>query len=111
MPGIPKDGVVSEIWHGSKWRHELDRHALSPMYDAGDRHYYIDEPAQLTDGRTVIPIRWLEDDDNVVWFEAWKVVCNEEVSGEGVIVFHDALLTTYVRCCDHVATESSDHCG
>jgi len=65
---------VSEIWHGRRWRHDLDRHLLSPMFDAGgSRHYFIDEPALLLDGRMVIPLRWLEDEDGLVWFDAWEV--------------------------------------
>ncbi|RXW21858.1 hypothetical protein EST38_g4007 [Candolleomyces aberdarensis] len=72
-PCLPKDGVVSEIWHGEKWRRTQDRHALSPMYDGGQRHYYIDEPAKTKSGELVIPIRWLEDEDGKVWFEAWRV--------------------------------------
>jgi hypothetical protein len=72
--------VVSEIWHGHKWQQTLDRHALSPMYDDGHRHYYIDESAQLKDGNVVIPIRWFEDEGGKVWFRAWKVTASDQVS-------------------------------
>ena len=69
---LPKDGVISEIWHETKWRHDMDCHLLSPMYNAG-WHYFVDEPARLLDGWLVIPIRWLENEEGQVWFDAWEV--------------------------------------
>ncbi|KAF7768433.1 hypothetical protein Agabi119p4_7676 [Agaricus bisporus var. burnettii] len=80
-PVIPRDGVISEIWHASKWRQELDRHLLSPMYAEGNTHYYIDEPALLKDGRMVVPVRWLENKaDGKIMFEAWAVEFDDNVS-------------------------------
>jgi hypothetical protein len=72
--------VISEVWHAGKWRHDLERHVLSPMYDAGNgRHYFIDEPASLKDGRIVIPIRWLEDEGTgTICFDAWEVKFDKE---------------------------------
>ncbi|KAJ3560563.1 hypothetical protein NP233_g10753 [Leucocoprinus birnbaumii] len=73
-PVIPKDGVVSEIWHASKWRKDLDRHLLSPMYTDGVQHYYIDEPAKMKDGRLVVPVRWLENEaDCMIYADAWVI--------------------------------------
>lgn len=73
-PVIPTDGVISEVWHARKWRHDLDRHVLSPMYDAGHGiHYFIDEPAMLSNMKVVIPVRWLEDEKGGIWAEAWEV--------------------------------------
>jgi len=44
------------------------------MYDAGDSlHYFIDEPAMLSNGKMVIPVRWLEDEMRQVWADAWEV--------------------------------------
>jgi len=49
------------------------------MYDdEKGRHYFIDEPACLENGKVVIPIRWLEDEKGVVWAEVWEVRRNEE---------------------------------
>lgn len=57
-PEIP-DAVVSEVWHGEKWRRDFPLHALSPMYDAGDRHYYVNELARLRSGDYILPFRWV----------------------------------------------------
>lgn len=59
----------------------MERHLLSPMYDAGTCHYYIDEPAQLRDGQIIVPIRWLEnEEDSEIMADAWVVELNENVS-------------------------------
>ncbi|KAH6874840.1 hypothetical protein BKA70DRAFT_1449269 [Coprinopsis sp. MPI-PUGE-AT-0042] len=71
-PVLVKDGVVSEIWHGEKWQRTLDRHAFSPMYDAGEKHFYVDEIAS-TEREFVVPLRWLEDHEGSVWAEVRRV--------------------------------------
>jgi hypothetical protein len=78
-PVISQAGIVSEVWHDRKWRYDLDRHLMSPMYDAGNgNHYFIDEPARLKDGRMIIPVRWLEDEHGAVWCDAWEIKLNEQ---------------------------------
>ena len=79
-PVIPPNGVISEVYHAYKWRKDVDPKTLSPMYDAGNCHYYINELAQLTSGKFVIPVRWLEDTDGKVFADAYAVTINLQVS-------------------------------
>ena len=76
---IPLNGTVSEVYHAQKWQKDVDRHILSPMYDAGGRHYYINELARLKDGNYVIPVRWLEDNDGIVFADVFPVAFNAQV--------------------------------
>jgi hypothetical protein len=81
-PVIPANGVISEVWHARKWRHDVDRHILSPMYDAGNGiHYFIDEPAILSNSTIVVPVRWLQDDKGGIWGDAWEVEYDEITVG------------------------------
>ena len=57
-PEIP-DGPVSEAWHAQKWRREIDRDALTPMFVDGHRHFYVNELSRLHDGSLVIPLCWV----------------------------------------------------
>jgi len=49
------------------------------MYDAGNRHYYIDELSRLKNGNFVVPLRWLEDVDKNVFADAYAVVVGDRV--------------------------------
>ncbi len=51
------------------------------MYDAGDRHYFIDELARLKNGNLIIPVRWLEDNDGDVFADAYAVTFDNQVRG------------------------------
>ncbi|KAF9526609.1 hypothetical protein CPB83DRAFT_937649 [Crepidotus variabilis] len=79
-PVIPSEGVISEVWHARKWREDCDRHILSPMYDSGDeRHFFIDEPAELADGGLIIPLRWLEDEGGKIYADAWEIKVEQSI--------------------------------
>ncbi len=78
---IPPDGIISEVYHVQKWRKDVDRHVLSPMYDAGDCHYFIDELAHLKISNFIIPVQWLEDNDGSVFADAYAVTFDNQVRG------------------------------
>ncbi|KAL1939056.1 hypothetical protein VTO73DRAFT_10316 [Trametes versicolor] len=89
-PEIP-DGPIVEVWHTGKWHVGLDRSMLSPMFDAGDKHYYVDELTQLQDGRLIIPSRWVIY-RGVLYAEAHMVT----ISDSGLAVY-DREKTDMVR--------------
>ncbi|KAL1671118.1 hypothetical protein EV122DRAFT_295623 [Schizophyllum commune] len=55
--------VVSEMWQAEKMTNEVDIDTLSPMWAdwklAPQTHFYVRELAQLSDGRLVMPMRWV----------------------------------------------------
>ena len=79
-PVIPPGGVISEVYHACKWRKDADPRTLSPMYDAGNCHYYINELARLNNGKFVIPMRWLEDVNGKIFADAYAVTIDDQVS-------------------------------
>ncbi len=58
-PEILEDGSIAEVWHAEKWHNHIGLSALSPMYDAGDKHYYVQEVCKLQNGALVVPFRWV----------------------------------------------------
>ncbi|KAJ7844014.1 hypothetical protein B0H14DRAFT_2585438 [Mycena olivaceomarginata] len=77
-PEIPEDGIISEIWHAQKWRKSMDLDALSPMYDAGSSHYYVNEVACLKNGKFVVPIRWVKFRGKI-YADAFSVTFNDKL--------------------------------
>ncbi|KAJ7842586.1 hypothetical protein B0H13DRAFT_1909761 [Mycena leptocephala] len=61
-PEANTNGSVSEIWHGD----ELE-----------GVHYYLDELSQLTDGRFVIPVRWIKA-DKLMHVDVYQVELDQE---------------------------------
>ncbi|KJA14960.1 hypothetical protein HYPSUDRAFT_149732 [Hypholoma sublateritium FD-334 SS-4] len=104
-PVIPPDGVISEVYHAEKWRKDADQRMLSPMYDAGTRHYYIDELARLKNGQFIIPVRWLEDNDGNVLADAYPVTLDNEfvahvVDGDVILVKSSELKDNFLDLMD-----------
>ena len=62
----------------------MDLDCLSPMWDAGDRHYYVNELCRLKNGHYVIPVRWLAkthaNGSKSYYADAFHVTFNEMVS-------------------------------
>lgn len=72
-PEIPEDGIIREVWHGQKWRKDMDLSLLSPMYDAGSKHFFVNELARLKNGDFVIPFRWVIF-QGTVYADSFKVI-------------------------------------
>ncbi|EKM58809.1 uncharacterized protein PHACADRAFT_205059 [Phanerochaete carnosa HHB-10118-sp] len=108
------DGPVSEIWHGLKWRQEMDPDALSPMWDAGSgRHYYVNELAELHDGQLVIPIRWFIRHSQV-HADAFLVIVNAEGiasvrDSEEIIVAANDLSKNFLELDDRLSAAWDEH--
>ncbi|KAJ6538245.1 hypothetical protein B0H10DRAFT_1857348, partial [Mycena sp. CBHHK59/15] len=74
---IPEDGIIREIWHAQKWRKNMNLDILSPMYDAGATHYYVNEVSLLKTGNFVVPIRWVLFRGRV-YADAFSIILNDK---------------------------------
>lgn len=77
------NGPISEVWHAEKWRRDIDLDALSPMWDAGHCHYYVNEVCRLKNGSFVIPVRWLakshHDSSKSFYADAYTITLDAQV--------------------------------
>ncbi|KAJ6615957.1 hypothetical protein B0H10DRAFT_2164767 [Mycena sp. CBHHK59/15] len=99
-PEIPEDRIIREIWHAQKWRKNMDLDALSPIFDAGSAHYYVNEISQLKNGKFVIPIRWVMFRGKV-YADSFSVTFNEEnkatvVDGRTILICANDLSNNYL---------------
>ncbi|KAJ7752333.1 hypothetical protein B0H16DRAFT_1723687 [Mycena metata] len=52
-------GPNSEVWQAERWK-EYKPSELTPMYARGLRQFYIEEVAELDNGKMVIPLAWVK---------------------------------------------------
>ncbi|KAJ6631043.1 hypothetical protein B0H10DRAFT_2321221 [Mycena sp. CBHHK59/15] len=52
-------GPISEVWQAERWK-EFKPSELTPMYSRGLRQFYIEEVAELDNGKCVIPLAWIK---------------------------------------------------
>ncbi|KAJ7867198.1 hypothetical protein B0H14DRAFT_3084134 [Mycena olivaceomarginata] len=55
---LETDGPISETFQAERWT-EYSPSQLTPMYSRGQQRFWIEEVAQLVDGRYVIPRTWI----------------------------------------------------
>jgi hypothetical protein len=58
----------------------MDLDILSPMYDSGASHYYVNEVSCLCDGNFVIPIRWIKFRGEI-YADSFSLAYNDKVCG------------------------------
>ncbi|KAJ7364335.1 hypothetical protein DFH08DRAFT_949935 [Mycena albidolilacea] len=88
-PEIPEDGVIREVWHAQKWRKDMDLDILSPMYDSGVSHYYVNKVSRLSNGNLVIPICWIKFRGGI-YADSFCLAYNDK--GEATIVDTETIL-------------------
>ncbi|KAJ6619172.1 hypothetical protein B0H10DRAFT_1946996 [Mycena sp. CBHHK59/15] len=98
-PEIPEDGIIREIWHAQKWRKNMNLDILSPMYDAGATHYYVNEVSLLKTGNFVVPIRWVLFHGRV-YADAFSIIFNDEneatiIDGKTTLICANDLVQNY----------------
>jgi len=83
----------------------MDLDCLSPMWDSGDRHYYVDELCRLKNGCFVIPIRWLAKThcygSKTIHADAFNVSFDETVCLVLTIDIIHTILLTFIWKLEH----------
>ncbi|KAK6992397.1 hypothetical protein R3P38DRAFT_2570511 [Favolaschia claudopus] len=84
---------LSEARQGERWLRELPDDRITPMARILGKDFYIHEPAVLTDGRAVIPVRWFMKDGQL-YARCWDMlaVTKENLVGWRVLQRDDFLV-------------------
>lgn len=61
VPEIDDGVTVNRLAQSQKWREGLSREMRVPMVEVSGQHYYIYEPAQLSNGKVVVPVFFYSD--------------------------------------------------
>ncbi|KZV86368.1 hypothetical protein EXIGLDRAFT_622070, partial [Exidia glandulosa HHB12029] len=80
-PEVEAVNGVSEVWEATRWR-EVPPELMTPMAALGNQHFYVNELAQLIDGRFVIPTVWVTIRGDIA---AICIMCNPTDDGLEVL--------------------------
>ncbi|KAJ7859094.1 hypothetical protein B0H14DRAFT_2577461 [Mycena olivaceomarginata] len=84
----------------------MDLDALSPMYDAGSSHYYVNEIACLKNGKFVVPIRWVKFRGKI-YADAFSVTFNDK--NEATVVDSTTVLVSANELCNNYLDLQDQH--
>jgi hypothetical protein len=95
---FPEDAgnVLGETWQGKRWLKEIDPTLASQMVRIGHQDFYVFEPAKLTDGSVVMPVRLFtrssgpaSQAQQKLWAEVWQLQPVSTDEGHRGYVVHE----------------------
>ncbi|KAH8982323.1 hypothetical protein EDB86DRAFT_2834406 [Lactarius hatsudake] len=83
----PKDAskTVNEYWHAAHWHKVADLSLVTPMAVINNTHFFVYEPAVLTNGCVVMPYRWFLHGRSIA-AHAWPLCAVKRGNNVGWII-------------------------
>jgi hypothetical protein len=83
----PEDAgkTVNEYWHARHWHEDADPSLVTPMVAINNGHFFVYEPAVLTNGSVVMPYRWFRRGGSIM-ARAWPLRAVSHHNNSGWII-------------------------